>query len=293
MSLIDTAVTTVMSRANIFRCSDFEEWTDTDKVFSAMWSTCIEAGQKLCPLAAFWDDAAELEAAVWDLIYSLKEHPLAVGKKVPFVLDYEKIKTLFMASFYSTTHWPGAATAIDKIFKGELDDTLGELVASLTFITPEQGLPDAVTTASTIGIHCVDRVPRVDSLEDLQPTFDQLEATSRMVSDITDATTMSCARWRFHAKGAFEGSFENIRTQHPMLLIGNTGDAHTPLKSAHNVSASFDDSVVLEVNGYGHGSSSLVSECAVKTTAAYFVNGTLPAVGTVCPVDVKPYHRLA
>lgn len=257
-----------------------------------MWSTCIEAGPKLCPLASSWDDAAELEAAVWDLIYSLKEHPLAVGKKVPFVLDYEKIKAFFMASFYSTTHWPSAATAVDKIFKGELDDELGELIASLTYVIPKDGIPDAISTASTIGIHCVDRVHRVNSLEDLQPTFDQLEATSRMVSDITDATTMSCARWHFHAKGAFEGSFENIKNHHPMLIIGNTWDAHTPLKSAHNASAIFDDSVVLEVNGYGHGSSSLVSKCAINTTAAYFVNGTLPEVGTVCPVDVKPYHPL-
>lgn len=69
-----------------------------------MWSTCIEAGPQLCPLAASWDDAAELEAAVWNLIYSLKGQPLVVGEKVPFVLDYAKIKEMFMASFYSTTH---------------------------------------------------------------------------------------------------------------------------------------------------------------------------------------------
>ena len=288
----DNAITIVMPKANIFRSSDFKEWTDTDKVFSAMWSTCLEAGPELCPLAASWDDAAELEAAVWELIYSLKEQPLTVGKKVPFVFDYEKIKAFFMASFYSTGHWPAAATAVDKIFKGELNDELGELVASLMFITPEQGVPDAITTAATLGIHCVDRIPRVDSLENLQPTFDQLEATSRLVSDITDAPTINCARWGFHAKGAFEGRFENIQTQHPMLIIGNTGDAHTPLQSAHNASAIFDGSVVLEVNGYGHGSTSLVSECAIRTTAAYFVNGTLPEVGTVCPVDVKPYHPL-
>lgn len=148
------------------------------------------------------------------------------------------------------------------------------------------------TSASSIGIHCSDRFPRVDTLEELQPTLDQLEETSRMVSDITDAVTMSCARWGFHAKERYEGKFEDIKTQHPMLIIGNTWDAHTPLKSAHNASQIFDGSVVLEVNGYGHGSVSLVSECTIKTTAEYFVNGTLPEVGKVCPVDIQPYESL-
>ena len=41
-----------------------------------------------------------------------------------------------------------------------------------------------------------------------------------MVGDIATATKMSCARWRFPAKTAFEGSFENIKTEHPMLIIG-------------------------------------------------------------------------
>ena len=181
---------------------------------------------------------------------------------------------------------------MDKVFKGELDDELGELVASLTSITPRQGVRDATSTSSTIGIHCGDRVPWVVSLEALQASFRQLEATSRMFSDMTNSTTTSCARWRFHGKGAFAGRFEDIHTRHPMLIIGNTWDAHTPLQSAHNASAVFDQSVVLEIHGYGHGSSSLASACAVQTVAAYFVNGTLPDVGTVCPVDVRPYHPL-
>lgn len=109
-----------------------------------MWSTCIDAGPKRCPLAASWDTADELEAAVWDLIYSLKENPLAVGKKKPLVVDYEKIKTLFMASFYSTLHWPGVVAAIDKIFKGELDDELTELIGALVFTTPKEAIPDAM-----------------------------------------------------------------------------------------------------------------------------------------------------
>jgi TAP-like protein len=78
-----------------------------------------------------------------------------------------------------------------------------------------------------------------------------------------------------------------------MLVIGNTHDGHTSLKSVHNASASWEAaSFRREVNGYGHCSTKLISECTTRTTAAYFVNGTLPEKGMVCPVDVAPYRPL-
>ena len=35
------------------------------------------------------------------------------------------------------------------------DDKLGELVASLTLVTPKHGVSDASSTGSTIGIYCI------------------------------------------------------------------------------------------------------------------------------------------
>lgn len=75
-----------------------------------------------------------------------------------------------------------------------------------------------------------------------------------------------------------------------MMIVTNTFDGHTPPQSAYNTSAIFEDSVVLEINGYGHSSANLVSKCATQHLLTYFVNGTLPEPHTRCKVDLLPYH---
>jgi len=42
-----------------------------------------------------------------------------------------------------------------------------------------------------------------------------------------------------------------VKTKNPVLLIGSTYDPVTPIASAHNVSAGFEGSVVLERGGFG------------------------------------------
>lgn len=51
----------------------------------------------------------------------------------------------------------------------------------------------------------------------------------------------------------------------------------------------FPSSVVLTQNSDGHCTLSAPSLCTAKHVRAYFQNGTLPAIGTVCEVDVLPF----
>lgn len=269
--------------------ADIEEWADSDKLFSAIWSTCLDAGAELCPLAASWESASKLEAAVWDLTYSLKHSPLAVGTKKSVFLDYQTIKGLWASSLYNPNTWPVTASIVDKLLKNQIDDELHELLVAALPLTIKAKISAAITNMVLNGIHCSDRIPRTNNLEDMQPVWDELYSTSRVQGDIQVVAASACAQWRFNAQDRYEGGFENVTTHHPMLLIGNTLDGHTPLKSAYNASAIFQDSVVLQIDGYGHGSTSARSACAYNLTAAYFVNGTLPEVGTICPIDVQPY----
>lgn len=261
--------------------------------FSGIWSSCIEAGPELCPLAASWDSSAELETAVWDLIYSLKEQPLAVGSNASFVLDYAAIKGLYVEALYATGLYPTVAAITDKLLKQENDDELYTLLASILPTTPKDSLADALTIMANLGIQCSDRIAHTNNLTDLQPVLREIGNVSRLVDGITDPTVMSCSHWPMQAKGGYSGPFTNINTRHPMLIVNTRYDGHTPLVSAYNASAGFPGSAVLEIDGSGHGSVSLVSICTLATTAAYFVNGTLPMNGTVCPVDVKPYHTVS
>ena len=46
---------------------------------------------------------------------------------------------------------------------------------------------------------------------------------------------------------------------------------------------------LLTVDGYGHGSLRNPSTCARTYEVHYFVDGTLPPPGTVCPQDQPPF----
>jgi TAP-like protein len=186
--------------------------------------------------------AAELEQAVWNLIDIVKYHPIALGD---FMLDYTTLKSVIVTNLYSTFGWPQLTTLLDMLLTGNTEDALAALNNS---IGTTEGSLQAVM--SVMGIHCGDRTVRVASFDDFLPAIEQLYNTSKFMGDITPALSMTCAQWQMEAKGRYEGNFQ-VETNKPVLLIGNTYDGFTPLKSAYNVSSGFKGSVVLEVNGYG------------------------------------------
>ncbi|WP_420813797.1 alpha/beta hydrolase [Microbispora catharanthi] len=47
---------------------------------------------------------------------------------------------------------------------------------------------------------------------------------------------------------------------------------------------------LVTIDGYGHGVILNKSSCAEAHESAYFINGTLPAEGTVCRQDFKPFE---
>ncbi|KFY27607.1 hypothetical protein V493_03395 [Pseudogymnoascus sp. VKM F-4281 (FW-2241)] len=268
----------------------YEQWEGSDTTFSGIWSTCLDAGPELCPLAASFDNATELEIAVWELADSLKKRPINAGANESVVVDYPKMRTFFAQHLYSTAGWPSAAAIIQLLLEGETGDDLLAILEPIFTNKPAEGLPESLASAALLGIQCSDSKSRTDTLEELQPALDQLRNTSRVMGDLSSLTAMSCATWKFDNKHRYEGGWENLATNHPMMIVTNTFDGHTPPQSAYNTSAIFEDSVVLEINGYGHSSANLVSKCATQHLATYFVNGTLPEPNTLCQVDLLPYH---
>ncbi|KAJ6455252.1 TAP-like protein-domain-containing protein [Mycena sanguinolenta] len=101
---------------------------------------------------------------------------------------------------------------------------------------------------------------------------------------------VACEGWPEYLKNNFTISFKT-NTSFPILLISNTADPVTPLVDAEKMSAGFDGSVLLLQDGPGHTSLTAPSLCTYSHIAAYFVNGTLPASGTICPHCVLTQSR--
>lgn len=230
---------------------DFEEWQLADQSFSGMFNSCV-AAPDICSLAKSNPNAtaADLEQSFFDLVDTLEQRPVAVGD---LIVDSSTLYQLAANSLYATTSWENTALMFDMLMTGEIDE-----VAFLEFV----GLvvPVDNTTLLTIGsvfpplegIHCSDRAPdaRAGTYDEFLPAVYQLSNTSKIAGRSDISISMACAQWKLHPKERYEGDFQ-VSPKNPVLLIANTYDGHTPIQSAHNVSAGFEGSVVLEVNGYG------------------------------------------
>ncbi|RYO93627.1 hypothetical protein DL763_004302 [Monosporascus cannonballus] len=236
--------------------------------------------------------AEELEQAVWDALETLKRRPLAVGYTV---FDYSVLKGLIIEALYGTSGWPALATTLDLVLAGDVA-ALAEALAEMGH-NPWDSDTETIReiqhiVSARLGIHCGERTARAKTFDAVLPAFDRLYAISRIMGDVPAVVNFACAQWRIEARERYGGRFDSVLTRGPVLFIGNTYDALTPLVSARNVSSGFEGSVVLEVNGYGHGSLAVRSLCTLQTTAAYWLNGTLPEPGTVCPSDMPLYSNI-
>lgn len=179
--------------------ADFEEWTDSDEVFSAIFTGCV-ASPETCAMASSntttSKTAAELEAAVWAALDELKQRPLALGGRL--VLDYSVLKGLLAQNLYDAAGWPALATLLDLLLRG---DTEGLADAVAVSVGGSMSDIDAIRASMTIaaattGIHCGERQVRAATLDDVLPAVAELYSTSRVMGDVTTLITMTCAQVR-------------------------------------------------------------------------------------------------
>ncbi|KAL4788568.1 TAP-like protein-domain-containing protein [Aspergillus varians] len=267
--------------------ANFEEWESSDAVFSAIFSECVKVGPELCPLAAHNRTAEELETAAYGLIDTIKYQPIPVGQ---LVLDYAAVKSIYAQALYSQRGWSTVTTLVDILIYGAEGPLEALVGASPAINTSATNLPALISAdISLVGIYCLDNQVRTQDFEDFVPAINKLYDLSRVMGDLAMGSYMRCQQWKVKPKETFRGSFDHVQTKKPLLFLGNTLDGHTPLKSAYNVSSGFEGSAVLELDGFGHGSTSVPSECSLKAISAYWVNGTLPESGTRCARNAEPY----
>ena len=97
-----------------------------------------------------------------------------------------------------------------------------------------------------------------------------------------------CAGWTITAADPYLGPW-NTKTPGPVLVIGNTFDPATPFASSQRMAAELADGHFLTVEGFGHTELLNPSRCAQDYVAAYLIDGTVPADGTVCRQDGSPF----
>jgi pimeloyl-ACP methyl ester carboxylesterase len=67
----------------------------------------------------------------------------------------------------------------------------------------------------------------------------------------------------------------------PVLVVGTTGDAITPIESSRALADDLEDGILLTVDGFRHTGYG-VNRCSIDVVDRYLVDLTVPAEGTVC-----------
>lgn len=154
----------------------------------------------------------------------------------------------------------------------------------------EQGTPPKGIMDVNWAIHCGDRIPRTNNYEEIPPALRKQYSTSYFVGGTNAVTQSICAQWPWKAKEVYQSDFK-AKTRHPILVMSNSLDGQTPLVSARNMSSGFEGAVILENDGVGHGAFSFPSTCIAKHVMDYWVDGLMPANGTICNAEFGAFEK--
>ncbi len=99
-----------------------------------------------------------------------------------------------------------------------------------------------------------------------------------------------CAEWPgTGSDDAFRGPWE-VTTSAPLLIANTTHDPATPISGARAANRLFEDSVLLTLEGWGHGALD-TGDCIADKMAAYLIDGTLPPPSTICRPDRRLFPK--
>lgn len=228
--------------------SDWDSLSETDEVFSQFFQQCV-LHPKECALASSGNaTAALLETATYEMIETLKQQPLPIPA-LGLLYDYSAFKGQTRASMYDPGTWPLYSQYLNGLLTGNLTQFYNAAVA--LYEASPAILSDGVGDDSPYGIQCGDRSIRLTDFADYKEAVDEYWRVSRLQGDLTNYLLAICSQWQMEPVERYMGGFKNLKPRKPLLLVGNTYDPTTPLKSAKNVTDSFEGSVLLQQNSYG------------------------------------------
>ncbi|ROW04783.1 hypothetical protein VMCG_04895 [Cytospora schulzeri] len=292
---------------------DYEEWfnsvhinavRDADSIMDAFYELCHKAGPLKC--AFYGNSAADIKQRHMAILERLRMQPTIYmpqsesGSDLPELVTYSKIRKLAATSLYRPnyyfTHLADVLAGLEKGDGKPYYDFITRYglpfsdVCSAISVPPEEPLTsdgEGSDDAFPL-ILCADGKQLPSDPSEFEDYVDDMERTSQTSGVIVAKDRIACAGRQVRPKWRFNGPFE-AKTSFPILYIANMADNITPLVSARNNSAGFEDSVVLVQNSYGHTSLAAPSTCIAKAIRAYFQDGKLPADGTTCEPELLPF----
>ncbi|KAL3491512.1 TAP-like protein-domain-containing protein [Aspergillus germanicus] len=261
---------------------DVELWADTDTTFTNFIIECLKVPDR-CGFSNRNSTADDIEKDIYNLLDGLKREPLVHGTTI---IDPTLVRSMIRFALYSPSNFEPLSIALNSL----LPPSNITLFQAIHKQMPGSSVDLLAADESPSAIHCGDKNAPQRTFEEMEDVFEALSNESKLLGSSGIVLAQFCANWPISAKERYQGDF-NVKTRHPMLIVGNTFDSTTPLRSAQNVSAGFHNSVVVENGGFGHGSHAHGSACTYRIIWDYFVNGSLPEADTFCETSYGPFEH--
>ncbi|KAJ7660459.1 TAP-like protein-domain-containing protein [Mycena rosella] len=262
---------------------------DVNGSLEAFFDGCNKAGPDICPFYA--PSSSEIAEKLDALTSSIKEQPLpVVAPDSHGIVDFGFLRNVIFQSLFApydpAVGFVSLAQGLAALANGNATVLYG-LIPVPSFECQTSPPPFHLNNfESYTTIACGDPVPVTDTVAQLEEYWLNAAKVSQF-ADLVSSSRVLCAGYKIHRPGRFQGPVGAKNTSVPLLLVGNTLDPATARAGALKTSKAFPGSVVLTQDSVGHTSLVAPSLCTYGHFRAYFVNGTLPAPGTVCPVDAE------
>ncbi|KAM0350656.1 hypothetical protein ACHAPU_003143 [Fusarium lateritium] len=264
---------------------------DAEKSLVHLFTECVQLGTKTCKLADYAgskttvQDLRDATAKTFQKIKDLKELPAGLSaQEFPYVGNsiLKQLKYGIMNYLSSPSTYPLVVEILSYAFAGDYKTALSIYV--------EEGSEWNLGTNAFQGIACSEATFRAKTPEDLHPLYNKHLAESSF-GDAIAVDYIACGAWKFEAAEGFDtDKFHNVKTKFPALIVNGAFDPITSLAQAQEVASRFTNGRFLIHEGVGHGVTSHASNCTLDAISAYFVDGTLPKIGTRCKANMLAFE---
>ncbi|KAJ2923799.1 hypothetical protein H1R20_g13301, partial [Candolleomyces eurysporus] len=283
----------VMDSEDYYATGWLTNLVDTEKTLSAFFEGCVDAGPDRCPFYA--PEPEDIRRNLTSLFDQLRKVPIPFQNSTEYgIVDYVTLRSAVFSSLYTPyTAFLPLAQALKQLAAGDVSALVSFLGGPYTPYKCSCGAHahefDVVRDANS-ALVCNDGDEVPPSLSESMEYVQELEKVSEW-ADVWSFNRLQCVGWPKNKK-EFRGPFVG-NTSHPILVVGNTADPVTPLRSAKKMAEGFKGAVVLTQDSPGHCSVNAPSICTQRYIRQYFQDGTLPPPDTVCqPISKNPFPRI-
>lgn len=256
----------------------------SNRAIDAFFVQCAAAGPEHCAFAA--PTADETSARFDTLMAQLRAEPATVtGPTGTLTITYSLVAFLVWNTLYLTPSWGTLADGLHHLAEGNVAGFIAAMPGLLGSALPT----DYVNTfEAQWAINCVDTDNPGDPAQ-YQAIAHSADERSPYFGSLWLYQSLPCAFWPAQDGDRYVGPWD-AETSATILIISRVFDPATAHGGAIAAEQTLANARLLTIDGWGHGFNTAGrSTCADEAMAAYFIDGTLPPVGTECAVDDQPF----